>query len=109
MLTQPESKNFIFIEHDHLSDDYQQQILDLNLRQSAPKTVGHKTISKVFPTSLGDRIIISNPPSNQNIESPYQCEKIMIELISVDENALNLKITLSKNTFEIECHSPAKS
>ncbi len=94
-----------FVEYDQLSKDYQQQILDLNKRQLIPA----HSFSQIFSAALGDRIIISNLPSSPAHNSSSFCDKISIEITSTSESSINLKLTISNNTFLIEKQLPAKS
>jgi hypothetical protein len=98
----------IEIEHGKLSGCYQQQVLDLNLRQSIPQQSNINTISKTYSISLGDRINIDSFQASSTINSAYPRRKLSIEITSMRANTLHLKITLCKNNFELEHYSPAK-
>lgn len=98
-----------FIEYDPLSKDHQQQILDLNTRQLRPKIVKDYSFNKILSVALGDRIIINNFPSNPTHGSSNFCDKVSIEIISASKDSVDLRLTISNNTFIIEKELPAKS
>lgn len=91
-----------FVEHDQLSDDYHQQILDLNLRQLAPRAIKDNSFSQIFSAVRGDRIVINNLPSSPTHTSSNFCDKILIDITSTGENSIELKLTISSKTFTIE-------
>lgn len=98
-----------FVEHDQLSEDYQQQILDLNLRQLKPALTKDNSFSQVFTAAIGDRIIISNLPSTPAHNTSKFCDKISIEVTSTNENSIALRLTISNKAFFIEEPLPVKN
>lgn len=98
-----------FVECDPLSKDHQQQILDLNTRQSRPKITKDNSFNKVFSAALGDRIIINNFPSSPTHSSSQFCDKVSIEIIFASKNSVDLRLTISNNAFIVEKELAAKS
>lgn len=91
-----------FVEYYQLSKDYQQQILDLNLRQLTPAITKDNALSQVFTAAPGDRITINNLPSTSTHSSSQFCDKISIEVASTNPNSVTFKLTISNKTYEIE-------